>query len=99
MTSPNIPRVIEYLRAHPNGVLGWQIAGHLDSTNDSAHQSLLLLQKRGQAVLAKVGKTNADCVWMLTKADGDTLFRAMETLHGMQSAARKKLIERVAEVV
>lgn len=92
MTSPNIPRVIEFLSAHPKGVYGWQIAAHLDTTDDSAHQSLLLMQLRGKAVLAAKGKTNADALWVLpTKTATPPIFRARETLEAFQIAAREKL--------
>lgn len=99
MTTPNIPRVTEYLRAHPNGVHGWQISGHLDTTDDSAYQSLLLMQSRGKVVLVSRGKTNADSVWALpVKTATPPIFRARETLEAFQVAAMGKQIERVAEV-
>ena len=98
MTSPNIPRVLEFLGAHPNGAYGWQIAAHLDTTDDSAHQSLLLMQLRGKAVLATKGKTNADSLWRPIKNATPPIFRASATLEAFQVAAHKRLVERAAEV-
>lgn len=97
MSTPNIPRVIEYLRAHPNGVYGWQISGHLDVTDDSAHQTMLLMLVRGKAVLAAKGRTNADSFWTLpSNTATPPVFRARKTLEGMQKAARAKLTQQEA---
>jgi hypothetical protein len=94
MTSPNIPRVLEFLGAHPNGAYGWQIAGHIDVTDDSAVQTLLLLQARSRAVMVKKGRSRADSLWRITDhTEGNTppIFRAMQTLQAFQDAAREKL--------
>ncbi|MFM0044089.1 hypothetical protein [Paraburkholderia sediminicola] len=94
MSTPNIPRVIEYLRAHPNGVYGWQIAGHLEVSDKSAHQTMLLMLLSGKAVLAAKGRTNADSAWMLHQTERSAappIFRAMETLGAIQEAARRQL--------
>jgi hypothetical protein len=84
------------MSANPKGVYGWQIAGHLDVADDSAHKSLLRLQSRGKVVLASSGKTNADYLWALSMSGARAtppIFRAMETLASMQTAAREKLIK------
>jgi hypothetical protein len=97
MTSPNIPRVIEFLGAHPKGVYGWQIAGHIDVTDDSAVQTLLLLQARSRAVMVQKGRSRAESLWKLAShEEGNTppVFRAMQTLKAFQDVARAKLTQR-----
>jgi hypothetical protein len=96
MTAPKIPLVLEILRANPNGAYGWQIAGELDVTDTSIGQTLLLMLGRYQVVLAEQGKSRSDSLWRLANPeDGGTppIFRAMETLRGMQEAARQRLVK------
>jgi hypothetical protein len=94
MTSPNIPRVIEFLSAYPNGAYGWQIAGNLDVTDDSIGQTLLLMQGRSQVALIQKGISRAESLWRIASyEEGGTppVFRAMETLKAFRTAAREKL--------
>ena len=95
MTAPNIPRVIEFLRAYPDGVRGWQIASYLDVDADSVGATLSLMYARSQVMLVQRGRTRADSIWRLSRQEeGGTpqIYHALDTLKAMQSAARVRLM-------
>ncbi|CAB3730178.1 hypothetical protein LMG22037_05512 [Paraburkholderia phenoliruptrix] len=94
MTISSIPRVLEFLRDYPNGAYGWQIAAHLEVTDASIGQTLLLLETRNRIKLMWQGKSRAESLWRLpTEREGTTpaVFRAMETLWAMQEVARHRM--------
>lgn len=101
MTSPNIPRVIEFLGAHPKGVYGWQIAAHLETPLSSMGQTLALMAERRQIVAIVQVASRANSTWRLANQDETAtppVFRACEILHAFQDAARQRLNVRVMEV-
>jgi hypothetical protein len=101
MTSPNIPRVLEFLGAHPNGAYGWQIAAHLEAPLSSMGQTLALMAERRQIVVVMQVASRANSTWRLANQDETAtppIFRAREILHAFQDAARKNLNVRLLEV-
>lgn len=94
MPSPNMPKITAILAGLPQGATGAEIASHLETTHDSATQSLMRLLMRG--LVERAGGTNkVDATWTLAAAASSNtppIFRAMETLAAMQGVARQRLM-------
>lgn len=86
--SSNGPAIIEFLKARPFGVSSIDIAIHLGTSGESAAQSMDRLQARG--LVARDHGNRMTGIWTLTEQRSTPpIFRAMETLQAMQTAARQ----------
>lgn len=84
----NAMAITEYLKARPLGATTMEIARHLDTSDDSAAQSMERMLDRGQVVRG-LG-TRLSAVWTLTDIRATpSIFKAKETLLAMQEAARR----------
>jgi hypothetical protein len=91
MGASNIPRVIEYLKARPDGAYGWQIAEFLESNVDSAGQTLARMLMRGSVIQHTPNETRGNSLWKLPAeafVETPPIFRAMEILSAMRATAR-----------
>jgi DNA-binding IclR family transcriptional regulator len=86
--SSNAAAIAEYLRQHPSGATAMELARHLDTSGDSAVQSLERLLSRDLVKIVAGSRMSA--VWTLVANEPTPpIFRAMETLQAMQEAARQ----------
>lgn len=88
MSAPNGNIIIEFLRAHPLGASTREIARFLETTDESAIQSMNLLASRGSVLRGEGARLTAP--WTLANAEvTPPVFKAAETLLAMQEAARR----------
>jgi hypothetical protein len=83
------PRIADFLADQPHGAPVWQIAEALGSSNDTTVQALRRMAERGEAVLVCDFALLPHTVWTMPPHSTPKIFRAMETLQAMQSAARR----------
>jgi hypothetical protein len=87
MPAPNLPHIAEFLKDRPLGASTREVARFLETTEESAHQSLDRMFARGQ-VLKGLGD-RLDAPWTLAKGEiTPPIFKAVETLSAMQELMR-----------
>ena len=89
MSAPNGNIIVEFLRAHPLGASTREIARFLNTTDESANQSMERLCERGSVLKGQGARLAAP--WTLANTEiTPPVFKAKETLLAMQEAARQK---------
>lgn len=87
MSSPNGNIIVEFLRNHPLGASTREIARFLNTTDESAIQSMNLLCDRGSVLRGEGARLDAP--WTLANTEiTPPIFKAVETLVAMQEVAR-----------
>ncbi|MFM0503934.1 hypothetical protein [Paraburkholderia caffeinilytica] len=96
MKSSSMQLIERFLATKPRGATGHEIAEHVGVSLRIAAQSLVRLLEHSQVKRAGNG-SRFDDVWSLAKFDvvapvaTPPIFRAKETLRGMQEAGRRQL--------
>jgi hypothetical protein len=87
------PRATEFLTDRPHGVPVWQLAEFLGSSIDTTVQALRRMEARGEVVKVFESDVFANAMWARSAKATPPIFRAMETLRGMQEVARQRLVK------
>ncbi|NML34916.1 hypothetical protein [Paraburkholderia antibiotica] len=87
MSAPLRPRILKFFADHPDGASVERLAEYLGSDSDSTIRSLRSMEGRGEAVMIRDSALLPRTVWSQAKTT-PPIFRAVETLEAMQSAAR-----------
>jgi len=88
MSAPNSTAIIEFLKDRPLGASTREVARFLETTDESAIQSMNLLAKRGSILRGEGARLDAP--WTLANTEiTPPVFKAAETLLAMQEHARR----------
>ncbi|MBN3757190.1 hypothetical protein G3N95_29910 [Paraburkholderia sp. Tr-20389] len=88
MSFSNFNAIIEFLKARPLGATTREIAGFLETTDESANQTMERLFARGSILRGEGARLSAP--WTLANTEiTPPVFKAAETLLAMQKCARR----------